>query len=155
MSEDDRAAKAARAKAMLKKRQQKKAADSTSATPGVASPVDLPRTFSPAPSENVEQDARDLGEIFAKDASDTSWLSSLPRAASPPPPRVTTHASLIATARGGLPDSGVSISLRPSSDSEDKSLHDRCKALLKENADLTAEINRLHDFETGKKQKPC
>jgi len=88
-----------------------------------------------------------LNTSFSKDASDTSWLSSLP---SPPPPRVTTHASLIATTRGGAPDSGVPISLRPSSDSDDKSLHDRCKALLKENADLKAETGRLHAFETGK-----
>lgn len=88
-----------------------------------------------------------LKSSFSKDASDTSWLSSLPRATSPPPPpRVT---SLKGTARGVAPDS---VAPRLSSDSEDRSLHDndRYKALLKENADLTAEISRLHDFETGK-----
>ena len=103
-----------------------------------------------------------LNTSFSKDASDASWLSSLSQVASPPPPpppppppsllppRVTTHASYIGTVQGGAPDSVVPISLRPSSDAEDKSSHDRYKALLKENANLTAEINRLHDFETGK-----
>ena len=93
-----------------------------------------------------------LNSSFSKDASDdTSWVSSLPRAASPPPslspPRLT---SLNSTTRGTTSDSVASISLRPSSDAEDKSLHNKCKALLKENAELTAEITRLHDFETGK-----
>lgn len=78
----------------------------------------------------------------------------MPRAASPPlplsPPRVTPHASLIGTARGSAPDSVAPNSLRVSSASEDKSLQDRYETLLKENADLLAEIKQLHDFETGK-----
>jgi hypothetical protein len=96
-----------------------------------------------------------LNSSFSKDASDTSWLSSLPQATSsppPPPPLSPPRASsLIDTARGSAPESVVlPTSLRPSSDSGDKLLQDRCKALLKENADLTAEVIRLHDFEAGK-----
>lgn len=49
----------------LKKRQQKKAADSTSvaADSSVTSSATPPRTFSPAPSEPVETDGRDLGDV--------------------------------------------------------------------------------------------
>ena len=70
----------------------------------------------------------------------------------PPPPLSPPHAtSLIDTARGSAPDSIVlPTSLRPFSDSGDKLLQDRCNALLKENAGLTAEITRSHDFEAGK-----
>jgi len=93
MSEDDRAAKAARAKAMviiafytrwtawnsqllslqLKKRQQKKAADSGVApsSSGAASPA---RTFSPAPaelspSEPAGEQVRDLGDVWVHPCS--------------------------------------------------------------------------------------
>ena len=82
-----------------------------------------------------------MNSSFSKDTADTSWLSSLPRAASSSPPRLTPHAtsytSLIGTTQEGA-------------DSGDKSLQDRCKTLSKENADLTAEIIRLHGFEAGK-----
>ncbi|KIK07338.1 hypothetical protein K443DRAFT_204385 [Laccaria amethystina LaAM-08-1] len=63
MSEDDRAAKAARAKALLKKRQQKKAADTTTLNSGVASPIAPSRTFSPAPSEPVDEEKQDLADV--------------------------------------------------------------------------------------------
>jgi hypothetical protein len=93
-----------------------------------------------------------LNSSFFKDTSDTSWLSSLAQAASSPPPPLPLsppHAiSLIDTARGSASDSAVLP--RPSSDSGDKLLQDRCTALLKENAGLTAEVIRLHDFEAGK-----
>lgn len=96
-----------------------------------------------------------MNSSFSKDASDTSWLTSLPQAASsppPPPPLLPPYVtSLIDTARGSAPDPVVlPTSLRLSSDSGDKLLQDRCKALLKENAGLTAEVIRLHDFEAGK-----
>ncbi|EEB91310.1 hypothetical protein MPER_10347, partial [Moniliophthora perniciosa FA553] len=70
MSEDDRAAKAARAKALLKKRQSaKKDKPSGSGTgTGVASPVSE-RAFSPAPPEDSKP-TRDLSDIFSK--GDTS-----------------------------------------------------------------------------------
>lgn len=89
-----------------------------------------------------------------QDASDTSWLSSLPQAASSPPlPPLSSHGTSytsLGIAHPSAPDPVVPKSIRPSSDSEDKSQQDRFKALLKENADLTTEIVRLQDFETGK-----
>ncbi|KAJ3855071.1 hypothetical protein EV368DRAFT_80003 [Lentinula lateritia] len=90
MSEDDRAAKAARAKAMLKKRQAKKAGTPSSSTPGVTSPVSE-RAFSPTPTEPatvvfVEDEKRDLSDVFVRDSTaDASWVSTLPRAGTPPP----------------------------------------------------------------------
>jgi hypothetical protein len=84
-----------------------------------------------------------LNSSFSKDASDTSWLSSLAHAASspPPPPALSPpHASpFIDTARGSAPDSVVlPTSHRPS------------KVLLnsKEDAGLAAEV--IDDFKAGK-----
>ncbi|KAF8240740.1 hypothetical protein L208DRAFT_1230455 [Tricholoma matsutake] len=87
MSEDDRAARAARAKALFKKRQREKAGGvpAAASTSNVASPAIPPRPLSPVPSETVEEEKRDLGDVFAKDNSDTSWVASLSRVASPPP----------------------------------------------------------------------
>ncbi|KAJ2912488.1 hypothetical protein MD484_g7924, partial [Candolleomyces efflorescens] len=100
MSEDDRAAKAARAKALLAKKrgQKKKAGDAPGAiTPAASeSPVIPPRTFSPAPSEASfttpanGDDKRDLADVFSAEDKDPSWISSLTRAPSPPA-RVTSE----------------------------------------------------------------
>ncbi|KAL0066598.1 hypothetical protein AAF712_006402 [Marasmius tenuissimus] len=102
MSEDDRAAKAARAKAMLKKRQAAKKTVTGAVTSGIASPASE-RSFSPAPPEPPapaapqqlqeeleEEKPRDISDVFGKDETapgDTSWLSTLSRALSPPPAR--------------------------------------------------------------------
>ncbi|KAF8506844.1 hypothetical protein F5888DRAFT_1645842 [Russula emetica] len=82
MSDDDRAAKAARAKALLnKKRHQKKpgtgAGPSTTPTPG--SP--LVRAISPPPVDPLEDAKVGVTEIL--NASEPEWLSSLPRVGSP------------------------------------------------------------------------
>ncbi|KAI0001760.1 hypothetical protein BJV77DRAFT_1063160 [Russula vinacea] len=89
MSDDDRAAKAARAKALFnKKRQQKKpgtgAGPSTSSTPG--SP--LVRALSPPLVDPLEDAKVDVTEILGsnspgQDASEPEWLSSLPRVGTP------------------------------------------------------------------------
>ncbi|KAH9081801.1 hypothetical protein EDB83DRAFT_2512641 [Lactarius deliciosus] len=97
MSDDDRAAKAARAKALLnKKRQQKKsgpistpsagAGAVTSTTPTPGSP--LVRAFSPTlvdPSEEIKADVTDLLGTGppAQDVSENEWLTSLPRVGTP------------------------------------------------------------------------
>ncbi|KAK1233063.1 hypothetical protein PQX77_003790 [Marasmius sp. AFHP31] len=104
MSEDDRAAKAARAKAMLKKRQAAKKTVTGAVASGVASPASE-RSFSPAPPEPPapaaapaqqpqeeleEEKPKDISDVFGKDEAapgDTSWLSTLSRALSPPPAR--------------------------------------------------------------------
>ncbi|KAF8167455.1 hypothetical protein B0H34DRAFT_17861 [Crassisporium funariophilum] len=157
MSEDDRAAKAARAKALLKKRQQKKAAETSAAGSSVASPVSPPRTFSPAPSEHPEVNGRDLGDVFSKDTSDTSWLTSLPRVASPPPPQpphatVTTPPHVAGISRPAAAGSAESPPHRSTSISATKPLQDKIESLSKENADLVAEVNRLQSYETAAQQ---
>ncbi|KAF7969852.1 hypothetical protein HWV62_25854 [Athelia sp. TMB] len=86
MSEtDDRAAKAARARAMLKKKQNKKVVGST---PGIASPPASPslRAQSPALSEAPApfDEKTDLGDVFSQGGSDSNWLASLPRVDTPP-----------------------------------------------------------------------
>ncbi|CAA7264760.1 unnamed protein product [Cyclocybe aegerita] len=165
MADDERAAKAARAKALLKKRQQKKAADSavTVSSSGVASPVSPPRTFSPAPSEPVKQEERDLNEVFSKDGSDSEWLTSLPRVASPPvPPPASTNvhqlsrsplASSPSPAAASTPPiqsaSPVSSSL---SDARANALEKKVEALTKENESLTAAVSRLKELEAAAQQ---
>ncbi|PSS29717.1 hypothetical protein PHLCEN_2v2865 [Hermanssonia centrifuga] len=99
MSEDDRAAKAARARALLKKRQQQKVASSSTAGDSrVASPSPPPsRSFTPAlaettPAPRVENDSKDVGTLFTNGhnvAPDTHWLSSLDRVDGPTPPLST------------------------------------------------------------------
>ncbi|KAH9065883.1 hypothetical protein EDB87DRAFT_1741541 [Lactarius vividus] len=97
MSDDDRAAKAARAKALLnKKRQQKKsgpistpsagAGVVTSTTPTPGSP--LVRALSPTlvdPPEEIKVDVTDLLGTGppAQDVSENEWLTSLPRVGTP------------------------------------------------------------------------
>ncbi|KAK0208971.1 hypothetical protein DFS33DRAFT_489860 [Desarmillaria ectypa] len=142
MSEDDRAAKAARAKAMLKKRQQKKA-HGASITPEVASPSSPPssRPFSPALPElaPVEDEKRDVADLFAtKESNDTSWISSLPPAA--PPPASSPPSNLIS-----------SPPLKPSShlhtaaisNADGGSLKARIAALESKNASLSGRMQDL------------
>ncbi|KAG6332093.1 hypothetical protein ID866_6996 [Astraeus odoratus] len=78
MSEDDRAAKAARAKAMLKKRQQKKTAGGSTS---LASPPPS-RSYTPnlvdstATAEDVKSE-RDFDDLFGPAEPATSWVDSL------------------------------------------------------------------------------
>ncbi|KJA28608.1 hypothetical protein HYPSUDRAFT_197438 [Hypholoma sublateritium FD-334 SS-4] len=142
MSEDDRAAKAARAKALLKKRQQKKATDSLAAstTSAAASPGSPLRTFSPAPSEPiVEQDGRDLGDVFGhNDTSDTSWLSSLPRAATPPPPPPARDNGPPTTARRVSVTSPPAVAVSSEPPPGTAALQHKFDALAEENETLVA-----------------
>ncbi|EMD32540.1 hypothetical protein CERSUDRAFT_118597 [Gelatoporia subvermispora B] len=98
MSEDDRAAKAARARALLKKRQAQKAAGAFVSTgSGIATPTSPPaRAYSPALSEvsvvptEDDKNERNVGDLFSKgqvgNGSDIPWLSSLARVEPTPPP---------------------------------------------------------------------
>ncbi|KAG6842380.1 hypothetical protein C0991_007510 [Blastosporella zonata] len=140
MSDADRAAKAARAKAMLKKRQREKAGGTSTATTssGVASPISPSRTLSPAPQEPLEEERRDIGDMFTKDDSDMSWIASLHRAPSPPP-RVTSPP--------------VASSQPPSAVSSPPHKHQESSTgptlvLKAENASLLAEVERLRASES-------
>ncbi|KAL6307643.1 hypothetical protein BKA93DRAFT_747343 [Sparassis latifolia] len=116
MSEDDRAAKAARARAMLKKRQQQKASGTPAASsPTISSPNLRPsRAFSPAPSDTSltvvedEKGTRNAGDLFGKHApengSDASWLSGLHRVDSNPSHAVAVPSPLVVYSR--LPTAG-------------------------------------------------
>ncbi|KAG1774043.1 hypothetical protein EV702DRAFT_1180990 [Suillus placidus] len=79
MSEDDdRAAKAARAKALLDKRRRKKVAGSGA----FASPPPS-RSFTPAPQESApstEDTKNDVADLFTPADSDANWIKSLSRA---------------------------------------------------------------------------
>ncbi|EKM61461.1 uncharacterized protein PHACADRAFT_190627, partial [Phanerochaete carnosa HHB-10118-sp] len=98
MSEDDRAAKAARARAMLKKRQQQKTVGpSTTGDSRLASPSPPPsRPFTPADAESHSPvqpttNGRDAGELFSSNGHaggpvDTHWLTGLERVDTPQTP---------------------------------------------------------------------
>ncbi|KAH9949368.1 hypothetical protein B0H21DRAFT_838761 [Amylocystis lapponica] len=124
MSEDDRAAKAARARALLKKRQQQKATGSPviASSSSISSPTLPPsRAFSPAPSEvslshvDDEKGARNTGDLFssaAENGSGANWLSSLPRVESTPA-HVATPSPLSAVQTSPFPSSARSVASPP------------------------------------------
>ncbi|KAF9021732.1 hypothetical protein BDZ89DRAFT_1137774 [Hymenopellis radicata] len=144
MSEDDRAAKAARARKrwQLKKRQQKKAAGSSAS--GVTSPTSPPpsRPFTPAVSEAppVEAEKRDLADLFsAHDPNDNSWISSLQRAVSPsastsPPPAPAPTSPTLRPGRMSLSSAGHADT------AHDAELQARIHSLQADNTALTAQI---------------
>ncbi|GLB35724.1 putative biological adhesion [Lyophyllum shimeji] len=144
MSDADRAAKAARAKALLKKRQQQKAGgvSATTTNSGVASPISPSRTLSPAPQVPAEEDKRDLGDVFTKDDSDMSWLSSLPRAPSPPP-RITSPSLASPQPVNSVASSALALNA-PANHVDSKQ---------SENASLSAEVKRLQALELEAQQK--
>ncbi|KAF8482087.1 hypothetical protein DFH94DRAFT_420238 [Russula ochroleuca] len=167
MSDDDRAAKAARAKALLnKKRQQKKpgtgAGPSTSSTPG--SP--LVRAFSPPLVDPLEDVKVDVTEILGsnsprQDASEPEWLSSLPRVGTPsivspheyslPLSSASSVARSQSPAQSGHPD--LSLLPEPISRARGEELEDlrtevqnqrqTIKLLVSEKMSLTVSLERL------------
>ncbi|KAG5645333.1 hypothetical protein DXG03_006395 [Asterophora parasitica] len=152
MSDADRAAKAARAKAMLKKRQREKAGGAT-VNSGAASPVTPSRTSSPAPQlqEPPEEDKRDLGDVFTKDDSDTSWLSSLPRAPTPPPRVTSTLPSAISPQPSAIASPHPLAVSSPPPDQHEY-LSNQLAALQAENTTLSAEVKQLQAAEAKAKQ---
>jgi hypothetical protein len=90
-----------------------------------------------------------------KDTSDTSWLSSLPRVASPPPPpsphvstptahRVSVTSTLAATVSSDPPPKSTSPP------SNITALQHKLDTFLKENESLAAAVSRLQGFEAGR-----
>ncbi|KAJ7750256.1 hypothetical protein B0H16DRAFT_857771 [Mycena metata] len=151
--DDERAAKAARAKAMLKKRQQKKTATSTG-TPGVTSPIISPppsRAFTPAPAEPADEEKRDLGDVFNVGKDEPDWLTGLPRAPSPPPPAAPVPAKSppppapTSPPQNALPRR-TSLTSPPQAGKE-VVLQKQLSALQAENEALAADLARLKPLE--------
>ncbi|KAI6112489.1 hypothetical protein EDD16DRAFT_1693881 [Pisolithus croceorrhizus] len=119
MSEDDRAAKAARAKAMLKKRQQKK---SVGGNVALASPPPS-RSYTPAPAEPTAPAGdgkveRDINDLFNPTEADANWLESLGKAqvkdskpeSLPSSPQLTPAKPQILPERATSPSFGAPLS---------------------------------------------
>lgn len=90
----------------------------------------------------------------SKDASDTSWLNTLPRVASPPPsvpPRATPpiHSNGSAKSPPPVVASPPAQHITAPPPSKVSGLEKRVEALLKENEGFALEISRLKAFESG------
>ncbi|KAG6889145.1 hypothetical protein C0992_006294 [Termitomyces sp. T32_za158] len=153
MSDAERAAKAARAKAMLKKRQREKANEAATTNSSVASPISPSRALSPAPQES-KQDKRDISDVFAKDDSDSSWIADLHRAPTPPPRTISnsaTQSTPHVVASPPVVASTLSTFASPPDNNKDSSLY-KINALKTENASLFTEVERLRASESSEYQ---
>ncbi|KAG6911341.1 hypothetical protein DXG01_001012 [Tephrocybe rancida] len=121
----------------LKKRQREKAGGTTTATTnsGVTSPMSPSRTLSPAPQEPLEEERRDIGDVFTKDDSDTSWINALHRGPSPHPPITSPVVPL---------QSPPAASGPPQQHQEPPN---QINLLKSENASLSAEVEQLRASE--------
>ncbi|KAG6899575.1 hypothetical protein C0993_009046 [Termitomyces sp. T159_Od127] len=152
MSDADRAAKAARARAMLKKRQREKANEAATTNSSVASPISPSRTLSPTPQES-KQDNRDISDVFAKGDSDSSWIAELHRAPTPPP-RITSPSVVSSQSTPSIvasPPVAASppyTSANPPNNNKDSSFY-KINALKAENASLLTEVERLRASESS------
>ncbi|KIY65985.1 hypothetical protein CYLTODRAFT_48383 [Cylindrobasidium torrendii FP15055 ss-10] len=158
MADDDRAAKAARAKAMLKKRQQQKKAgtapnESNAPSPPPSRPY-TPASVPKSPEESAPP-ARDVSDLFGSaDPQDTSWISGLQPAApspvaTPPAPPQLGSPPLRASA-GGPPLHATRPSISQASGrSSDGTMHalqaekESMVAQMKETEDKLQEIQKL------------
>ncbi|KAG1754798.1 uncharacterized protein EDB91DRAFT_1095641 [Suillus paluster] len=145
MSEDDdRAAKAARAKALLnRKRQQKKTAGSGS----LASPSPS-RSFTPAPQESApstEDTKNDVADLFTPADSDVNWIESLSR--------VDVPHSVASDAMPTNPRTSSVISGKQDEElrSQLTSLQKTVTSVQNENSSLRSSLSRLEALETGTK----
>ncbi|TFK77515.1 hypothetical protein BDN72DRAFT_47354 [Pluteus cervinus] len=147
MSEDDRALKAARAKALLKKRQQQKAGVSSAE----AGPPSLPpsRTSTPAPPSQPApgprpgSEKRDVGDLFSTGSSDSSWISSLPRAPSPP------HSSRVLSpvAPKSPPSNGAANPSISNANGKEIALKSELASLQSQTSALKDEVKRFQSVE--------
>lgn len=158
MSDDDRATKAARAKALFnKKRQQKKSGPNstpsagtgavTSTTPTPGSP--LVRSYSPAladPSEEIRADLTDLlgTSLPAQDVSGNEWLTSLPRVGTP---SIVSPPDNVPPANVAPPDSPSHVNReeRESLRVEVQNQRQTIALLVSEKMSLSTSLGRLSD----------
>ncbi|KAK2461493.1 hypothetical protein APHAL10511_005956 [Amanita phalloides] len=145
MSEDDRAARAARAKALLNRRRQQKAGAGPEPT------VPPSRTESPAPSEQPDNDkGRDPAELFSRGDADASWISSLPRPTSPPARSI--HVAPRQSATNGQGSPLVDI-MKHGSTASHANLKDIESKLRGVEAELEAERSRFQQFMDRQEQE--
>ncbi|KII94027.1 hypothetical protein PLICRDRAFT_36258 [Plicaturopsis crispa FD-325 SS-3] len=166
--EADRAAKAARAKAMLKKRQQKKAPGSgvssaRPSSPALASPPGS-RPFTPGISEAPavdKEEKTDLGDVFASgNGVNEDWVSSLPRVDAGQISRTSSPASAsfpsgpIQSPPPGKPALAAPTPLRPSEDplvrftTELEKATQTISSLQTERTNLLDSLERLRGIES-------
>ncbi|KAG2155648.1 hypothetical protein DEU56DRAFT_317365 [Suillus clintonianus] len=141
MSEDDRAAKAARAKALLDKKRRKK----TAGNGALASPPPS-RSFTPAPQHSAlstEDTKNDVADLFTPADSDVNWIESLPRVDALPTNGLTTSSSLSTNG----PATSSSLSMQ----SQVTSLQTTVTSVQNENSSLRSSLSRLEAVETGTK----
>ncbi|KAI0304622.1 hypothetical protein BC826DRAFT_1100435 [Russula brevipes] len=169
MSDDDRAAKAARAKALLnKKRQQKKSGPGPSAgastTPTQGSP--LVRAVSPPlldPSEDVKVDVTELlgSNSPRQGASEPEWLTSLPRVGTPSivsphehSPPVSSASSLARSrspAQPARPDPSLLQEELENLRTEVQNQRQTISLLVSEKMSLSVSLERLSDVSPASK----
>ncbi|KIJ22141.1 hypothetical protein PAXINDRAFT_6257 [Paxillus involutus ATCC 200175] len=94
-TEEDRAAKAARAKAIMAKRRQQQKTVGGSRSASLASPPPS-RSYTPAPAEPAAppEDGKprpDINDLFSPSEADANWIESLPRAEVPEAKAAAPH----------------------------------------------------------------
>jgi myosin protein heavy chain len=143
MSEDDdRAAKAARAKALLDKRRRKKVAGSGA----LASPPPS-RSFTPVLQESApstENTKNDVADLFTPADSDTNWIESLPRADVP-------HSTASNVPSTNAPTSSILSGQAEMSLSQVTSLQTTVASLQSENSSLRSSLSRSEALGTDTK----
>ncbi|EIW87103.1 hypothetical protein CONPUDRAFT_43820 [Coniophora puteana RWD-64-598 SS2] len=163
MSEDDRAAKAARAKAMLKKRQKKAVGGKESGQ--LASPPPS-RSLTPAlpgvggvPSGAggaADEEKTDFGDVFTPSDGDANWISSLPRAevpsrtASPAVPPAIVSPTPVKSPLSSQPLNGVHGEEKqesPSERADDGALQNALAQLKSTQATIDSERSRTQELQ--------
>ncbi|KAF9225385.1 hypothetical protein BS17DRAFT_751107 [Gyrodon lividus] len=165
-AEDDRAAKAARAKALLKKRQQQKTTGSRGAPLATSPPPS--RSYTPAPTEDGKL-GRDISDLFSSSDADANWVEPFPRAEIiqattatqsrspdpvsksplPPPERVDTPVSVAPTSTSTLVNPQVVDDLRLQVAEQQKVI----SSLQAEKSALAAFLTRLNEVQTDARGK--
>ncbi|KAG1793864.1 uncharacterized protein HD556DRAFT_447987 [Suillus plorans] len=144
MSEDDdRAAKTARAKALLNKQRRKKVAGSGA----LASPPPS-RSFTPTLQESApstEDTKNDVADLFTPADSDANWIESLSRANVP-------HSTVSNALSTNTPTSSFLSGQAESLQSQVTSLQTTIASVQSENSSLRSSLSRLEAFEAGMHQ---
>ncbi|KAH8835670.1 hypothetical protein DL96DRAFT_1702640 [Flagelloscypha sp. PMI_526] len=141
MSEEDRAAKAARAKAMLKKRQQQKKAGTSTPASTIEGSQSPARVASPAPALDMQEGKRDISDVFDSGHNE-DWMASLPRAKTPPILPSTPSTPLATISPPPSRQQNGHADSKPN-----EALNNRITYLESENGSLTSRIAELEQLQ--------